>query len=303
MSGVGSSHSDPGRTRSSIGMMTGGSATMRSSPSTSSARLANTRVLSRVLALAAISSIARASLLPTRLTRTSLRTSLSSIPASKCSYHASRLPIPAARRIRLRYSCDPGHDDGAAVGRGEAAVASHDLEAGREPLHVPLPRAGERLVEVVDVEQHLPLGRAEQAEVRQVGVTAQLHGDPAYRGRRQVGRHDQRGAPVEGERRDQHPPVADRDQVGYPARRLLFEQRDRIGAVRSGLPSSVTRPWCLLARGQAPGDSLVDGQVPAPPRRRERSCRFRRRARARARTFRHGASSFTGTPSSASRRG
>ena len=198
---------------------------------------------------------------------------------------------------------DPGHDHGAAVVRGEAAVTAHDLEAGREPLHVPLPRAREGLVEIVDVEQHLPLRRAEQAEIRQVGVTAQLHGDPAYRGGRQVGRHDQRGATVEGERRGQHPAVADRDQVGYPARRLLFQQRDRIGAVRSGFPSSVTRPWCLLARGQAPGDSLVDGQVPAPPRRRERSCRFGRRARARARTFRHGASSFTGTPSSASRRG
>ena len=222
-------------------MMTGGSATMRSSPSTSSARLANTRVLSRVLALATISSTAAASLLPTRLTRTSWRTSLSSIPASKCSYHASRLPIPAARRIRFRYSRDPGHDHGPAVGRGEAAIAAHDLEAGRQPLDVPLPRAGEGLVEVVDVEQHLPLGRAEQAEIRQVGVAAQLHGDPGHRGGRQVGRHDQRGAPVERERRDQHPPVADRDQLGYPARRLLFEQRDRIGAVRRGLPPSVAR--------------------------------------------------------------
>ena len=70
-----------------------------------------------------------------------------------------------------------------------------------------------------------------------------------YRGGGQVGRHDQRGAAVEGERRGQHPAVADRDQVGYPAHRLLFQQRDRIGAVRGGLPSSVTRPWCLLARG------------------------------------------------------
>src|SRR5262249_49359814 len=162
-----------------------------------------TRVLSRVLALAAISSIARASPLPIRLMRTSWRTSLSSIPASKCSYHASRLPIPAARRIRSRYSLTPSmttarrsagetpasppldrpgpplahpldahllaaqleqhpglevlvprvqaphpggpahpvpvfltplHDHGAAVGRREAAVAAHDLEAGREPF-------------------------------------------------------------------------------------------------------------------------------------------------------------------------
>ena len=107
MSGAGFSHSDPGLTRSSIGMMIGGSATMRSSPSTSSVRLANTRMLSRVLALATISSFALASSLVTRLIRTSLRTILSSIPASRCWYHASRLLIPEASRIRSRYSRTP----------------------------------------------------------------------------------------------------------------------------------------------------------------------------------------------------
>src|SRR6185437_3162275 len=187
---------------------------------------------------------------------------------------------------------DPGHDHGAAVGPGEASVPSHDLEARRQPFHVPLPRAGEGLVEIVDVEQHLPLRRAEQAEIRQVGITAQLHGDPGHRGHRQVGRHDQRATPVEGERGGQHPPVADRDYVGHPARRLLFQQRDRIGAVRRGLPPSVARPWHFPTRGLAPGDALVHGQVPAPPRRRERSYRIGRHAHALDRTLHDDASLF-----------
>ena len=66
----------------------------------------------------------------------------------------------------------PGHDDGTAVGWGEAPVASHDLEAGRQPLDIPFPRARQRLVEVVDVEDHAPVGRRKAAEVAQVRVAA-----------------------------------------------------------------------------------------------------------------------------------
>ncbi len=87
-----------------------------------------------------------------------------------------------------------GHHDGAAVGPREAAVAPHDLEAGRQALDVPLPRAGQGLVKVVDVKDHLPLGRAEQTEVRQVRVTAQLHRHPRHGRAGQVRGHDQRSA-------------------------------------------------------------------------------------------------------------
>ena len=47
----------------------------------------------------------------------------------------------------------------------ERAVATADLEARGQTLHIPLPRSGEGLVEVVDVEDHSPFGCAEQAEV------------------------------------------------------------------------------------------------------------------------------------------
>ena len=56
----------------------------------------------------------------------------------------------------------------------EAAVAACDGEARDEPLDVPLERAGERLVEVVEAEYHLAIGRGKAAEVREVRVAAEL---------------------------------------------------------------------------------------------------------------------------------
>ena len=126
-------------------------------------------------------------------------------------------------------------------GAGEAAVTSGDLEAGRQALHVPLPRPGQGLVEVVDVEHQLALGRAEHAEIGQVGVAAALHVMPESRRGGQVRGHDQRRAPVEGERRDQHPSVADGHQLGTRDGRLLLEQRHRVGPVRRRLPLAVGR--------------------------------------------------------------
>ena len=50
-----------------------------------------------------------------------------------------------------------------------------DLDARGQALDVPLERAGKRLVEVVEVEDEVALGRREAAEVREMGVTAELH--------------------------------------------------------------------------------------------------------------------------------
>ena len=78
-----------------------------------------------------------------------------------------------------------------------------------QPLHVPLPGRGQRLVEVVDVEDQIPLGGAEDPEVGQVRVAAGLHPQPGGGGSGQVVRHDHRGAAQERERRGEHPPVPD----------------------------------------------------------------------------------------------
>ncbi len=77
---------------------------------------------------------------------------------------------------------DPVADDVLALGRSEPPFATEDFEAGRQPLDIPLPRSWERLVEVVDIEEHAPLGRAEQPEVGQVSVSAQLDRHPRHGG-------------------------------------------------------------------------------------------------------------------------
>ena len=121
----------------------------------------------------------------------------------------------------------------------EAAVAAGDREARDESLHVPLERAGERLVEVVEAEDHPPVGRREAAEVRQVGVAAELGVEPRPRAGREIGGHQVGGTAVERERRHQHAAVADRDELGHTGLRLLLEQLDRIGAMQGRLPVRV----------------------------------------------------------------
>ena len=119
----------------------------------------------------------------------------------------------------------------ASVGLAEAVVARRDREARRHPLQVVLERTGQRLVEVVQVEQQLSLGGSEHPEVRQMRVAAELNLQSRPRGVLEVGGHDLGRAPVEGERRNQHPAVPHRHQVGLTGRILLLEQRHWIGTI------------------------------------------------------------------------
>ena len=125
-------------------------------------------------------------------------------------------------------------DDGAPRGRSEPVVPGGDLEAGRKALDVPLPRPRDRLVEVVDVEDELALGRLEEAEVHEVGVAAELSAQPALRRPVQIRGHEQRPAAIERARRDEHAPIADGDEFGDPVGRLLLEQADRAGLWAGG---------------------------------------------------------------------
>jgi hypothetical protein len=126
-----------------------------------------------------------------------------------------------------------------ALGVVEAALPPGHGQAGGQALDVPLPGARQRLVEVVDREHEVAFGRAEPAEVGQVGVAARLHPHPRDRGGGQVGSHDRRRAAEERERRRRHPPVPDRHQLGDPAAGLVFEDRDRVGAPLARLPRRV----------------------------------------------------------------
>ena len=108
--------------------------------------------------------------------------------------------------------------------------------------------AGQRLVEVVGVEHERPLGRREEPEVGQVGVTAGLHDDVGPgRGREVEGHHRGRAAVV-GEGRLGHARVAQRDEVGQAVRLLLLEDGDGVAA-RPRLEGGVAGARHALASG------------------------------------------------------
>ena len=129
-----------------------------------------------------------------------------------------------------------------------------------------------RLVEVIDVETQAPLRRREDAEVRQVGITTGLDVDAARGQARQIGGHDQCGAAQEGERRDQHPAVADGHEIRDARLALLDQQSDRVGSIRRHGPVSVgaernlraARPArCAMFRRRV----ALDGSAPDAGRR------------------------------------
>ena len=146
------------------------------------------------------------------------------------------------------------------LGVAELAVAACDLEARHEPLHVPLERAGERLVEVVEVEDERALGRRVAADVREVRVSAELRPEPGSRSRREVVGHHGRRAAVEGERRDEHPAVADGHELRNARLRLRLQDRDRITVGRE-LEAGLARARALLARGAAARGALFGREV------------------------------------------
>ncbi len=165
---------------------------------------------------------------------------------------------------RLAVAGDGGHDDLTALLAGESVAPGRDFQAGGQPLDVPFPGAGQRLVEVVDVEHQAALGRSEDAEVGQVRVTAGLHGQPGDRRAGQVAGHRQRRAAVVGERGHHHPAPAHRHQLGHTRLRLFFQQRDRVGPVRWRVKLRMAGARHLGPRLLAPGGTL-GGRQPADP--------------------------------------
>ncbi len=159
---------------------------------------------------------------------------------------------------RLAVGANHGPDDLHPRLAPQAVFAGGDREAGAEALDVPLPRPGQRLVEVVEVEDEAPVGGGEGAEVGEVGIAAGLHAQARDRGPRQVGSHHRGGAAVEGERRGRHSPVADRDQLRDPRARLPLEDLDRVLAVLGRAPAGVAGARRArtrrLSRGSAFGD-------------------------------------------------
>ena len=194
-----------------------------------------------------------------RLASARTRSRISS--TSSRAYQRSRVRIPANPCIASRYDRPTSRLTAARRLLVEAAIAAGDREARREPLDVPVERPGVRLVEVVDAEHEPSVGRGEGAEVREVRVAAELDVEPAARRRVEIGGHQVGGAAVEGERRDEHPAVADRHQLRDAGRGLLLQHRDGVAAVRCGGPLAVRAARDRLARRAADGGALLHRRV------------------------------------------
>ena len=99
--------------------------------------------------------------------------------------------VPDVERIghrREREGCaidlDRRRRDRTGLLRVQAVVPSRDHQACREPLHVPLEGAGQRLVEVVHVDDEPTVGCGEGTEVGDVRVAAELDLEVGTRGSR-----------------------------------------------------------------------------------------------------------------------
>ena len=134
---------------------------------------------------------------------------------------------------------DTGEDRILGDGFAEAVVATGDHEARRKTLQVPLPGCREGLIEIVDGEDDLPLRSGETSEVDQVGVSAALHADAGRRKARQIHRHGERRAPVEGEGRRHHAPVAKGKEIGETSLVGLQYQANRVWPVVRRFPFGV----------------------------------------------------------------
>ena len=151
---------------------------------------------------------------------------------------------PCGRNGRRRRTLAP-------VPCGVVALATGDGEARDQALEVPLERSRKRLVEVVDVEREAASGSREDAEVREVRVAAELGLQAGAGTVCEVSRHDRGRATEERKRRDEHPPVPNRDELWHPRPGLLLQHSHRIRTRRGGLPLAVRPPRHLAAHGLA----------------------------------------------------
>ena len=141
------------------------------------------------------------------------------------------IEVGLARELAHRLAIGPGRGQHDLTARlvGEGLAAGGDLQAGGEPFDVPLERAGQGLVEVVEVEQQMPFRGGEEPEVTQMRIATQLDLQPRMRRGRQIRRHHDRRTAVERERRGDHAAVPQWQQLRNTRGRLPLQQLDRIG--------------------------------------------------------------------------
>ena len=164
-------------------------------------------------------------------------------------------------------SPDIGFDYRAGRLLGVSPVAA-DKESGNrgargQPLDVPLPRPRENLVEIVDCENEVALGRREQAEIHQMHVAAGHHLEISARRVCQIARHDCGASPQESERRGQHTCHPHRHQLLNAGSILRLKDRNRIGSAARATEFRMGRAGAHFGEGPSHSPSAqrtMDGR-------------------------------------------
>ncbi len=148
----------------------------------------------------------------------------------------------------------------------EPEIPSGDGEARRKPLHVPLERSRQRLVEIIDAEHEPTIRGGEDPEIGEVRVAAQLSMQSSSCSVREVCRHDVGPATEKGKRRNEHSPVTNRHQLRQAGLRLLLEQFYWVAANRGRFPASMRGTWHLSPGSLAARTPLRNGEATGRPR-------------------------------------
>ena len=146
--------------------------------------------------------------------------------------------------------------DLARVAVAEPVVLHGDDGRGAHPLHVPLEGTRQRLVKIVDVEDQPPIRSGKDAEVRDMGVAAELHLDLRVRGHGEVVGHHRRRPSQEGELRCRHPLVAKGQEILDAGDALRHEAIDRVEVAVPLTKLTERLAWQLLSARLALRDPL-----------------------------------------------
>jgi hypothetical protein len=112
-----------------------------------------------------------------------------------------------------------------------------------------------RFIEVVDVENQIPLGAGKAAKVHQMAVAANLLHQAGMGRMRQFMRLNDRAASVEGEWRGQHPSVTKRHQSRHASGTGCLQELDGVSPKLSNFMVRLSAHF--LSQGTANGECLL----------------------------------------------
>src|SRR6516164_5657271 len=141
----------------------------------------------------------------------------------------------------------------------QAVGASRHIYAGHEALQVPFPRTDDSLIKIVKIKNNLTQRSAVHAEVVQMSVAVDDHGNAADRRRREIGRHDACRAAKESKWRGRHTPHTQGNEMLLSALVTFCYQLQGIRPIVLWLPFGVRFAWRSAPQLLSLGTTLFPG--------------------------------------------